>query len=96
MKAYPMTESDLDDLAGLGFGATVAFALASFMFGLAVDLQKDLSLATDTPAEAQAFWSAVRIMAMVVAVVSALVGGGLIVRGHTKLNRIKRDTTFES
>lgn len=90
-----MTEGELNGLAALGLGSTVAFAAASFLFGLAVDLQKDLSLATDTPAPAAAFWGAVRLLSFVASAVSAGIGVFLVYRGHTKLERIKQDTAFD-
>ena len=94
LKAYPMTEGELHALAALGIAGTVAFSLAAGFLGFALDLHKDLAMASDVPESAAAFWGAVRVMSFVGAVAMAIVGTGCIVAGHVKVSNIKKETTF--
>lgn len=92
MKEYPLTEGELNELAGIGMLATVCFSLAAALFGFAVDVSKDIAFSTALPATVATFWGALRGGAMVLAVILALVGGAFVLRGRSRLNAIKRET----
>lgn len=95
MKGYPVTESDMRELATVGIVATVCFSLAGIAFGLAIDIHKDLMLATpDVSESAMGFWSGLRLVCFIGTGLLVLLGAGLAWRGHSRIGEIKRQTTF--
>lgn len=92
MKEYPLTEGELNELAGLGLLATACFSLAAGAFGFAIDVSKDVAFATDLPATAVTFWETLRGVALALAGVLTLCGGGFVWRGRSRLSAIKRET----
>ena len=95
MKAYPITDSELSQLATIGISSVVCFSFAAGLLGVAIDIQKDLAIAIDVPAAARGFWDAIRIAAFIGALVFAIFGGILIYRGRTRVADIKKNTIFD-
>lgn len=94
MKAYPLTEEQIENLAGLGLLATLCFSGAAGVFGFAIDLDKDLSIAVGVPAEKMAWWSAVSSGSFLLSGALVLIGLFLLYRGHSKYAKIKANTEF--
>jgi hypothetical protein len=94
MKEYPLTEGELNELATLGIGATIAFAIMSALLGFAVDVTKDFAF-EDVPAAAKSFWSGLRLAALLFAAASGALGIGLLWRGRNRLRQIKRSTRHD-
>lgn len=94
MKSYPITDSELTQLATIGIISVVCFSLAAGLLGIAIDIQKDLALAIDVPAAARGFWSAIRTSTFIGSGIFAVFGGFLLLRGHARVTDIKKSTFF--
>lgn len=94
MKAYPVTEEDLNSLGWMDAWAALLFAVGSAAGTMWFDITKDLSLATGIPLEAKAFYSGVRAACGIIAVVAVLAGVIAYVRRNSKVRKIIDRTTF--
>ena len=94
VKEYPLDEAELNELAGLSALSSVAFAVATFALGFALDVSKDLALAPVNASETT-FWGTLRGVAFVVAALGFFAGIYLVVRGHMRVGQIKRETDHE-
>lgn len=92
MREYPLTEGELNELAALGIGATCCLSVAGAMVGFALDVAKDVALADTAPATVRSFWNGVEIAGWVGGAVFALAGLLLILRGRSRLRKIKSET----
>jgi len=94
MRAYPLSELDLKDLARIGSEAAICFSLAGAAFGFAVNLVKDLSIATGVSSEVAATWGTIRTVCFIASAGFALAGIYLFATGHRRVEDIKRQTSF--
>ena len=94
VKGYPITESELGQLFGIGLFATICFSLAAGLFGFAVDVTKDLAFATETPPAVVAYWEAIKTFSWFLCVVLSVAGIAFLVRGSHVLRNIKNSTIF--
>jgi len=94
MKAYPLDEFQLQDLARIGTAAAFCFSISGACMGFGTNLYKDLAIATGVSKEIIATWVAIRYVSFVVGSIFAAVGFYLFKTGHTRVEDIKRHTTF--
>lgn len=94
MKAYPLDEFQLQDLARLGTAAAFCFSIAGACLGFGVNLYKDLAIATGVSAEVAATWGTIRYASFVIGIIFALIGVFLFRAGHTRVEDIKKKTRF--
>lgn len=92
MKAYAVTEEELENLGLLSIGASVSFSVASFLTAFCLSVWASISFSSDVPAEITAWWQGIATAAGGVAFALFLVGGFLLYRGHSKIGKIKNDT----
>ena len=95
MKAYPITDGELNQLATIGIISVVCFSFAAGLLGVSIDIQKDLALAIDVPEAARGYWGAIRTATLIGSVVFAVFGGFLLLLGHTRRAGIKKSTFFD-
>ncbi|MFN0191077.1 MAG: hypothetical protein ACKVP5_03750 [Aestuariivirga sp.] len=96
MKAYPLTEEQIESLSHLGLLATACFSVAAGIFGFSLDLHKDLALTAGADEAAVAYWSAVRTGGFIAAFVLAGAGLGFFLKGRSKIKAIKSRTRFDN
>jgi hypothetical protein len=94
MKAYPLTEDQLHQLAHLGTVSTVSFALASGFLGFALSTYQNTSLANDISSEKIAEWSVIMYFCFFLAAFFYIIGIVFKYIGHSRLGKIKSQTTF--
>ncbi|MGE0372654.1 MAG: hypothetical protein AB7Q01_12265 [Gammaproteobacteria bacterium] len=95
MKAYPITESELGDLAKIGILAAIAFSVATGFFGFGINILKDISLNEGISIDTKTFWQFMSIGSFVISVIALAIGIGLVRYGRTKIANIKAETEFQ-
>lgn len=94
LKAYPLTEDQIETLSGLGLLAAGCFTVAGACLGFAIDLTKDLRLAAGIDPAALAWWEGVNYASFGGSAVF-FVAGFLFWYWHgSKLKKIKDNTIF--
>ena len=96
LKAYAITQSELNELGAIGLLASVSFAIATLSCGIWLDVAKDIAFSKELPSATLAFWHGVSTSAGTVALLTFLAGVGLVCRGGTRLAAIKRETEFDA
>jgi hypothetical protein len=94
MKAYPVTETELHSLFGLGFAAAVCFSIATAAFNYGLDIYKDLSLNPSLPKDVISSWQKIEWWCWGIStlfVVSLIV---FLLIGNHKIGKIKKETHF--
>lgn len=94
MKAYPITDGELGQLFGLGFLATICFSVGAGLFGFALDVEKDLSLATEVTESVQTFWTTIRTGSFTLSAILFICGTLFVWKRHNKVSEIKQETIF--
>lgn len=92
MKEYPLTEGELNELAFTGGFGTLAASASAFLFGLWIDVSKDVAMASDLTEAERAFWGAVNAACLIGTVVAAFFAALMFWRGHSRLGEIKKST----
>lgn len=92
MKAYAVTEDELENLGLLSIGASVSFSVASFLTAFCLSIWASISFSSAVAADIIAWWGGVATTSAGVAFALYLVGGFLLYRGHSKIGKIKNDT----
>lgn len=95
MKAYPITEGELEGLGLLQATSTASFSLASFLASFWLSVRQGIAFADKTDPKVSAFWDGVASMAGWGALALAIIGAALIWRGHTKVGQIKKGTQHD-
>lgn len=93
MKEYPLTESDMRDLAQTGLLSGVSFSIGSGMLGFALNISKDMAFASGLPERVAGFWSAVWWACVIGAAIFYAIGAAGVMRGRTRLAEIKGETS---
>jgi len=93
MKEYVVSESELNELSGLQTGATVAFAAATLLIGFWFTITQAIDFADKVPALIVTKWLVYGRIALWGAIASAVTGALFRFRGHTRLGKIKSETT---
>lgn len=94
MKAYPITEDELDRIADLGLYSTICFSVAGAFIGLAINFQKDQLLSTDMAPGVGETWEILKLLSFAIAVVAGLLGAFLTYRRRGQVQRIKQESLF--
>ena len=92
MKCYAVTEDELETLGLLQYSATACFSTASGLVGFAVSISQNMAFANGVAPNVQGFWGGLKIAAFVGAAIASIVGTVLVIRGRSKVSKIKRDT----
>lgn len=93
MKAYPITEDELETLGLLQAGSTASFSLASFLGSFCLSVKQGIAFADKSKPSAQQWWDGIATGAGWFALALALLGAYLIWRGRTKIGKLKKDTS---
>lgn len=92
MKAYAVTEDELENLGLLSIGSTASFSLASFLAAFCLSVWTSIAFSSGTPKEVIAYWQGLSIAAAVATVALIGVGVCLAFRGRSKIKKIKEGT----
>jgi hypothetical protein len=92
MKAYAVTEDELENLGLISIGSTFTFSLASFLGAFFLSVRTSIAFASDVKPEVLSYWQGVSTAAAIGAAVLLVVGVILLVWGHSKIGRIKKGT----
>ena len=92
MKAYAVTEDELENLGFISFGSTAAFSIASFLAAFFLSVRASVSLSSGVAADVLSYWKGLSIGAGIAAVVCALIGIILVCKGRSKIRGIKETT----
>jgi hypothetical protein len=92
MKAFAVTEDELENLGMLSLGSTAAFSLASFLGAFCLSVWTSEAFSSDTKPEVAAYWHGLSLGAAAAAIALSVLGGFLIWRGKGKINKIKDGT----
>lgn len=95
MRAFSVTESELNMLSVINGIAAACFALGTGLFGLSVDIQKDLLFATELPASATELRDTVRPLLFWLGAVFYAFGAIALVWRHNTLSIIKREASAD-
>lgn len=93
MKAYPITETELNELFQIGIFATLAFSLSAGCFGFTINIIKDISI-NNSESEIAELWGHISAFSLIGGVIFLLIGWLLIRHGKSKISQIKIDTKF--
>lgn len=91
MKMYSLTEGELGELSALRWGSTVAFSFATACVGFWVSVTQAIDFSDQLSPVVRATWETWKNASLIAAGVSALVGIILVIKGHTRLNTIKKE-----
>lgn len=95
VKAFPITESELNEVAAAKRIAAVCFTIAGALFGFAMNLNKDMQFANSLPEKVTSFWNAIWYACLIGSGITSLLGIWLWLRGHNRLAEIKREARFD-
>lgn len=96
IKAYPITDSELTQLQGIGVVTAACFSFGSGMLGFALNLHKDLSLAgPDVPANAFRWWDGLHYGLGAGGVALVVIGVCAFFWGKTRVRAIKAETVLD-
>lgn len=93
MKEYVLSESELNELSGLQTGATVSFALCTLFVGFWFTITQAIDFGDKVPPLIVTKWHVYGTIAFWAALLSFAGGVFFRVRGHTRLGKIKSETT---
>jgi hypothetical protein len=96
MKVYPLTDAHLSELGMLRTGAQASLALATGLFGFGINVAKDIELAGTIPAESAVRWSTIQYGSLAISAVLFVLAFILFLMGHSKLSKIKKETSFDA
>lgn len=92
MKAFAVTEDELENLGMLSLGSTASFSLASFLAAFCLSVWTSAAFSTGVKPEMVAYWNGLAAFASVAAGMLFLLGIFLIYRGRGKITKIKQET----
>lgn len=95
VKAYPLTEEELNQLGFLQTSATFLYSLAGTAFGLWVNITQSIEFSKDTPNNVLSHWSSLKLAALVSAVILFFIATVIVIRRRGMLGRIKNETTHD-
>ncbi|RYD54259.1 MAG: hypothetical protein EOP60_08095 [Sphingomonadales bacterium] len=95
MKAYTVTEDQLENLGILQLSSTFVFSLSAALVTFWIGVRQDIAFSGDKPTESVTWWAGLATGALVGAILLALVGALLVARGYTTVSRIKRETIHD-
>jgi 4-amino-4-deoxy-L-arabinose transferase-like glycosyltransferase len=95
MKAYTVTEDQLENLGILQIASNVVFSLATGLLTFWIGVRQNIAFSDNFPTDAQKWWEGLATGALLGALLLALIGGFFLFRGHTTVSKIKRDTIHD-
>ncbi len=96
MKEYVLSESELGELSGLQTGATASFALGTLLIGFWFTISQAIDFADKVPPLIVTKWHVYGTVAFWTALIAFGVGAFFRIRGHTRLGKIKSETTHSA
>ncbi len=95
LKAYTVTEDQLENLGVLQVTTTGCFSLASALLTFWIGVKQDIAFAGEVAGTAAEWWNGLAAGALFFAVLFLGAGIYFLCRGRTTVGRIKKDTTHE-
>lgn len=95
MKAYAVTEEELENLGMISLGSSASFSLSTFLAAFCLSVWSGSALSNGVKPEVLSFWQGLSIAAAIFCAVSLFLGGFLIWRGASKITRIKDSTVHD-
>lgn len=95
VKAYPVTDVDLNSLGTMSLLCTLAFSAGTGLAGIAFDITASLSMSAGVDPGTEGFWSGIQLFSALGAVVLWVIGGGIYLRRRAHIGNIKRETDFD-
>lgn len=95
VKAYPVTDVDLNSLGTMSLLCTLAFSAGTGLAGIAFDITASLSMSAGVDPRTVGFWSGIQLFSAIGAVVLWATGGGIYLRRRAHIGNIKRETNFD-
>jgi len=96
MKAYTVTEDQLENLGLLQLASTVSFSVSASLATFWVGVRQEIAFSgKDVTAAAQSWWDGISTAALAAAIILAFLGIALAIRGKTTIGKIKRDTIHD-
>lgn len=92
MKAYAVTEDELENLGILSLSSTLSFSLATFLGGFWLSVRTSIALSIGVAKDVISYWDGISTAAIVAATALIIVGSFLIYRGRSKIGKIKEET----
>ena len=94
MKAYTVTEDQLENLGTLQFSTALCFSLAAALLTFWIGVKQDVAFST-APGAADDWWNGLATGALVGAILLAILGAWQFAKGRTTIGKIKRDTRHD-
>jgi len=95
MKAYTVTEDQLNSLGALQLSATFCFSLASILATFWIGVRQDVAFNGPSNDAGRQWWEGLATGAGFGALLLLILGGILMWRGRTTVSKIKRDTIHD-
>lgn len=95
MKAYTVTEDQLENLGLLQASSTFVFSLFGAVITFFIGVRQNIAFAPLPLTPDQSFWNGLSWGALVFAIFLLVAGVALIIRGRTTISKIKRDTVHD-
>lgn len=93
MKAYAVTEDELESLGLISLVSTFCFSVMSFLAAFVLSVRTSIAFATGVEKEVLSYWQGVSTTAGVGAALLLIIGVAMLIRGHSKIAKIKKGTT---
>lgn len=95
MKAYTVTEDQLENLGILQFSSTFVLSLSASLFTFWIGVHQNVAFSDGKNQAAERWWQGLATGALVAAILLLAVGCALIFRGKSTVGKIKRDTIHD-
>lgn len=95
MKAYTVTEDQLENLGILQFSSTFFFSLAAGLFTFWLGVRQDIIFSGQPPTDGIRWWEGLATGALIGGICLALIAFFLVWRGYNTVSKIKRDTIHD-
>lgn len=96
MKAYPLTEDQLENLFGIDVLAAVCFSIASALLSFSFNVQTSLVILTNIPPDKLGYWEALRSISGILSIFMFFAGWGFVRYRKNKLAKLKSRMSFPS
>jgi hypothetical protein len=92
MKAFAVTEDELENLGLISLGSTASFSVASFLAAFCLSVWTSKAFSTGVSPETVAYWDGLCIAAPFATILLLILGVALICMGKGKIRKIKDGT----